>query len=90
LYIYKIISKIFFKSQIFKNKNNTLNKQNLENVFNVLENKDKINEPNPQNINQDIFMINKNQNIMEKIQNKSILTEKDVKLIVNSKLLLQS
>ncbi len=77
------MSKIFFKSQLFKNKNNTLNKQDMENGFNVLENKDKINEPNPRNINQDIFMINKNQIIMEKIQKKSIMTEKDVKLIDN-------
>ena len=76
------MSKTFFISSNF-NKPKLIIK-NYEQGFNVLINKDNIPEPDTSNTANDIYFKNKNQNIIQKIQNKRILTEKDISIINNT------
>ena len=77
------MSKSFYISSFFFNKPQYII-NNYENGFNVLINKDKIPEPDSSNTTNDIYFINKNQNLMQKIQNKLKLTEKEIRILDNT------
>ena len=82
------MSKIFFLSNIFQNNigktQNIFKRQHYEVGYDVITNKMKINNP-PNNIKRtNIFFINKDQNIMAKLNGKLNLTELDVDVIPNT------
>ena len=84
------MSKIFFSSNIFSNKNSIQNiNYNVysdvnEIGFNVLLNKNMV--PHPQNKEErnNIFLINNDNNLLQKMNNKNSLNEGDILVILNS------
>ena len=84
------MSKIFFSSNIFSN-NNSIQNNNYnvysdvnEILFNVLLNKNMIPHLQKNEERNNIFFINKNNNLLQKINTKNSLNEGDIPAIPNS------
>ena len=82
------MSKIFFLSSIFHNNSNLLQNINIKNNqemgYDVLANKAYIKDPPNSKVRTDIYFINKDINLMAKINGKQNLTEADIEICPNS------
>ena len=84
------MSKIFFSSNIFSNKNSIQNiNYNVysdvnEIGFNVLLNKNMVPHPPNKEERNNIFLINNDNNLLQKMNNKNSLNEGDILVIPNS------